>query len=63
MTAWGYVEPEAKMKNEGLMYSKIRSFKYGEGVLARSANNGLSIPSSQLMSACATMKILFLQSR
>lgn len=35
----GYVEPEAKMQNEGLMSTKIRSFKYGEGVLASSANN------------------------
>jgi hypothetical protein len=30
------------MQNERLMYSKIRSFMYGVGVLARSANNGLS---------------------
>lgn len=37
----GYVEPEAKMQNEGLMSTKIRSFKYGEGVLARSATSGL----------------------
>jgi hypothetical protein len=37
MSGLGYVEPEAKMQNEGLMSTKIRSFKYGEGVLARSA--------------------------
>jgi hypothetical protein len=37
MSQQGYVEPEAKMQNEGLMSTKIRSFKYGEGVLARSA--------------------------
>lgn len=36
----GYVEPEAKMQNKGLMSTKIRAFKYGEGVLARSARSG-----------------------
>lgn len=43
MTLMGYVEPEAKMKNEGLMYSCLmRSFMYGEGVLSRSATTGQS---------------------
>lgn len=40
MAPLGYVEPEAKMQNEGLMSIKIRSFKHGEGVLARSARSG-----------------------
>jgi hypothetical protein len=47
MSASGYVEPEAKMNNEGLM-SKIRSFKYDEGVLARSASSGHCDGSFQL---------------
>lgn len=38
----GYVEPEAKMNNEGLMSTKIRSLKYGKGVLARSATSSRS---------------------
>lgn len=38
MTASGYLEPEVKMQDERLMYSQMRSFMYGEGVLARSAN-------------------------
>lgn len=38
MTASGYLEPEVKMQDERLMYSQMRSFMYGEGVLARSAS-------------------------
>ncbi len=37
----GYLEPEDKMQNERLMYSQMRSFTYGEGVLARSAKSRL----------------------